>query len=420
MDKEAVVTRKKERSIIYCLTLVLAFTFYLSTSCQKSPKREGKKEVQTQEKEIMQPQPLETKSDKQSIKKEPLPTQTEDTNKKEPIVLTEEEKEKFRKFEGVFGQEGMDEKEALQDAWILLKGSPATIPYYQDSVYGDEKGRLEKYSDDFCTVVRRLASLKSKEGYNLTLKVIKEKITPRSIRPSSRACAAEAIGWYGELKGGKWYGDKRSIPVLKEILKDADPEVRLQAAGSLLSLGEGSIALPVLDELAKAGIHQSTFALDKLFAPEEMEIDGRIGIFISHAKLWDERGKEILIKALSYPSDEVKAFAAVRLAEMKVDTEEVEKTSFQIVEKFKNTTIKDYGFDPQKGVPAVGPRADLFYSNGRACTYAIHALRDINSRKAIPLLNYIKQNNRDWWFVCGARDAAEALDTIGRKGERSK
>ncbi|MEW6418398.1 MAG: hypothetical protein AB1480_09795 [Nitrospirota bacterium] len=113
---------------------------------------------------------------------------------------------------------------------------------------------------------------------------------------------------------------------------------------------------------------------------------------------------------MNYSSDEVKAFAAASLAEIGMETKKAEKVCLHLINKFKNITIKDYGFDPQKGVPTTDPKADPFYSNSRSCTHAIYALRILKSKNAVPVLKEISEKNRDWWYVCTGADAEHALE----------
>jgi len=422
MQKETNMKRHKELIILlYVFTLI--FTTFLSISCQKSQPLEADKEVQTQKEMTTQAESSETKPEARSAQKEQsspqayLKEETKAELRKEPLSLTEEEKKEFKKFRGVFGQEGMSRKEALENLRILLKGGPDTIPYYQDSAFGDEKGRLEKYSEDFCTVMRQAADLKCEKCYGLILTTIKEKATPPSIRPSIRACAAETIGWYGELTEGKWHGDKRALFVLREIINDKDPEVRLQAAGSLLGLGEGDIALSALNELAKDGIHQSTLALEKLFAPEERIENSKKQIVRSHTKLWDEKGREILVKALNYSSDEVKAFAAARLVDMG-ERGLAEPVLLDILKRLKDMKLKNYGLTKGEykkyGEGGKEEAYKKYNTDWRALYTAISRLGKSKNKKAIIMLKDVIANEelgtKDSLIGDEARSALKSIE----------
>ncbi len=359
-----------KKTIIIAIALFLAI--FAFAACKKP---ESKKEASVQQ------------AQKEEVKQQP--------KEKAAVKIQQLSLDDQRGFKEVLDEESLNEKEALQDIKILLKGNHNSIKFYDD---WDEEERIRKikYTDDFCTVIGRLAHLKSKEGFNFLVDVMRKKVD----YPKIRACAAGAVSWYGGLKNGKWHPDgktKGAISVLKEIVNDKDPEVRLEAAGSLLSLGEGDLALPILAELAKAGIHQSTFALDKLFAPEEIVEEGRKRLVVSHTKLWDKRGKEILIKALKYSSDEVKAFAAVSLADIGIEKNLVEETAIKILERLKNKKQKDYKVE------------QIRYSDYRAGYHASIALEKIKSAKGVRVLKELIENNDD---VLLRGQAKESLKTI--------
>jgi HEAT repeat protein len=325
------------------------------------------------------------------------------------VELTEEEQ---RTFKGCIEPRSITQEDAFKYLHILIKGDPETIRWYREYEKDEKRtlivDRRSLYQEDICAVVKVISrnkpmvqvlsgtrymmralpknkhmvqvlskeeSEKIEKGYNLILQVIEQKAD----YPRARACAIKAIGLYGEFRDGKWYGDKRSLPVLKEAVNDKDPEVRLQAAGVLLSLGEGDIALPVLDELARAGISQSTTALDKLFMP-------------SLPKLWDERGKDIIIKALSYPGDEVKAYAALKLVDMGVEKELAEATAIKILERLKDKKRRDYSLSDRK-----------------AGYNAIAVLEKTKSASGAKVLKLLIKNNEDTLLQKRAKKALEII-----------
>ena len=379
----------------------IAIICIFSLSCQKAQQHEGKKEVQAQKEEMKQPQAVEPKSEAQ-VKQQPekvISQQPKEEKKEEVFILrsnplTEEERIEFKTFKGVPIPPDT-KQEALYDLKLLLRGTPETIPYYQRPEFGEGKDRLDKYADDYCTAIKGAASLQCKECYDLIIKTIQEKATPPYIHPSIRGCAAEALGWYGKLKDGKWYGDKAAVPVLKEIINDKDPEVRLQAAGSLLSLEEVDIALPILDELARAGIHQSTLALEKLFAPEERIENGKKQIVRSHTKLWDEKGREILVKALNYSSDEVKAFAAARLVDLG-ERGLAEPVLLDLLKRLKDMKLENYGLTKEEykkyGEGGKEGGYEKYNSDWRALYTAIIRLGKSKNKNAIIMLKDVIAN----------------------------
>jgi HEAT repeat protein len=249
---------------------------------------------------------------------------------------------------------------------------------------------------DICSNVMFLSKGKNKDAYSLILQVIEKKTE------YSRAleCSIVAVGLYGKLKNGKWHGDKRSIPVLKNLVNDKDPKIRVQSAGALLSLGEGDLALPVLDELAKSGIPQSITALKRLFALEEREVNGIKRIVLSDTKLLDKRGEKILIKSLNYSSNEVKAFAAVRLAHMGIEKKRVEDTAITVLERLIDKKERGY------------KKAREWRSDKTAGYYAIAALEKIKSSAGINVLKKFLNNNYD---ASLQKRAKLALENIQQK-----
>lgn len=377
----------RSRKLISLLVASMSASLFL-TACQKSKESSESKSVQSTQ-EVVQKLTSTTHQGNTTTPSGPF-------GKEEAIVvrssmLTEQEQIAFK---GDWTEpSSLTQKDALKYLRILLKGDPETIRWYKSEdakTYGDARFL---YQTHICATIQALAGKENKEGYDLILQVAEQKPD----YPKAQACAAEALGWYGELKNGKWQGDKRAIPVLRKMITDKDPEIRLQSAGTLLSLGEADIALPILDELAKAGIHQSTFALNKLFSPEERKEDGQIRIVVSHTKLWDVRGKDILKKALNYSNDEVKAFAAVSLAQIGQERNLVENTAINILEKLKYKKEKDY------------KTKEEFNSHGRAGEHAILALETIKSVKAVKVLNILIQNNDDPLLQQSAKKAITGI-----------
>lgn len=382
----------------------LMFMCLLFTACQKAKEPEPRKEAPGQQtaKQAPTPPAADAKAEGQShqlpVMSHPETSSTQEesstaTESKEdtswetiPSQLTEKEQKEF----GCVLEGDISLKRALKSLKILVKGDYKTIRCYKE-YGGTEKQIRDRYETDICAAVKKVAydktlplaqakalnkplpTLNLEDEIELTLKVIETK----KASPKAVACAAEAIAWYQ---------DKKTIPVLTELIKDKDPEVRLQAAGALLILGKADTALPVLDDLAKAGTHQSVFALEKLFAWEIKKEYGEKPV-VSHSKLWDERGKDILIRALNYSSDEVKAYAAVSLAEKGYEKDAIEKVSISILNRNKWKESSD----------------------GRATHHAIYALEIIRSKKAIPSLKSIV-NNPDAGYLSDR--AAEALRNI--------
>jgi hypothetical protein len=375
------VSKPKSNKSKFIISAIMPFVLLPLFAFQEVKEPEGKKNVQVQKAEVIQPVP-ET-GDK-------VPPQV----KQNVGQLTEEEQ---KSFEGCIEPGILTQEEALKSLRILVKGDSDTIRWYKK--YEKEPNRTLRtdrrylYQMDICSNVMILSKGKNKDAYSLILQII-EKKTEYS---RTLECSIVAVSLYGEFKNGKWHGDKRSIPVLKKLVNDKDPKIRVQSAGALLSLGEGDLALPVLDELAKSGIPQSITALKRLFALEEREVNGIKRIVLSDTKLLDKRGEKILIKSLNYSSNEVKAFAAVRLAHMGIEKKRVEDTAITVLERLIDKKERGY------------KKAREWRSDKTAGYYAIAALEKIKSSAGINVLKKFLNNNYDASFQKRAKLALENI-----------
>jgi hypothetical protein len=372
------MSKHKSNKSKFIILAIILFVFLPLFASQEAKEPKGKKNVQVQKAEVRQP--VQKTGDK-------VPPQQAEQNTGQ---LTEEEQESFK---GCLVPGTLTQEEALKSLRILVKGDPNTIRWYGEyEKYPNRILRSDRrslYQMDICSNVMFLSKGKNKDAYSLILQVIEKKTE------YSRAleCSIVAVGLYGKLKNGKWHGDKRSIPVLKNLVNDKDPKIRVQSAGALLSLGEGDLALPVLDELAKTGIPQSIVALKRLFALEEREVNGVKRIMLSDTKLFDKRGKKILIKSLNYSSNEVKAFAAVRLAHMGIEKKQVEDTAITFLERLID-------------------KKEKWRSDKTAGYYAIAALEKIKSSAGINVLKKFLNNNYD---ASLQKRAKLALENIQQK-----
>lgn len=419
----------KKTSIILSVLILISILF---TSCQKAKEPEQKKEAETQQpiqqtqvEEVKQgaaeTKPLETKPEDQPKQEQPTDTPGAKEEKKEtskeikPSPLTEEEQRFLWKMEGAWNTPNVfkTKQEAMKYLRILLKGDHANIIPFDPksenySEFGDD-GQRGVHADLICTAIHALV-IKQKEqkrmdkkAFELVLEVLKKK----KDYPKTYACASKYIGWHAAMEGGMEEKATEAIPLLKEGIKHSDPKVRLQAAGSLLALGEPDIALPVLDELARQG---EVEALPLLFEPDK---DGVVRW--SELKFWNERGLEIMKKAIDYPSDEVKGWAATALVSLNIDKDKAEKVALNIVKKLMNKTEKEYGIGRREipgktyteeyllpGYEGKDKRElEKLVSRDRwACWNAISALGRLKSKKAVTLLNYIKENNKGVDKVC--------------------
>jgi HEAT repeat protein len=418
MDKGAMVIEKRNIFVFLCIALTFIFAAFLPTSCQKSEERETKKEVQIKKDEIKQPQTIEPKSVDQLEEQAQKPISQELKEEKreiplakEPSPLTEEEQKEFEKFGGNWETPSVfkNEKEAIKYLKILLKGNEKTIRWYQQlGMAGKnkeeaEKWRKWKYSDNIAIALDAINTETNKEGFKLAVEVLK---TKRDY-PEALAKAALVI---------KFAHDPSVMAILKEIANYPAPSVRLQVAGSLLSLGDADTALPVLDEL--------------------VEKEGSVGaiyyLFSGPGKMIDERGYKIIEKALNNPKSEVRISAVKLLWESKKITKaKAEEIALVLLDKLKEKTEKDYGIGREKIPGKTYSRTYVlptyegkelrelekpYHSDGRACDGAMWILGEVRSQKAVPFLNTIKETHRDVGWVCweNAADkrAEKALEKI--------
>ncbi len=297
-------------------------------------------------------------------------------------------------FEGCFASGDLSPEDALMSLRILAQGDPETIKYYKEyETSGSRPLNVDRetlYQMDVCSTVKILAkeknkevfnaSEKNKEAYDLILQIIEKK----NKYHRAQACAIRAIMVYGRFSSGRWHGDKRSIPVLKKLINNEYTDIRLYTAGTLLSLGEADIALPVLEGFVKeAGPEQSISALSLLFSPEQKALKGSIRTVLSDTRLFDERGKDILVSALNNSNDEVKSFAALRLEGMGIETRLVEDTALKILERLKNRKRRDY------------KELQALESDRRAGYQAINLLGELKSTAGIDVLKRYIDNTED-------------------------
>jgi hypothetical protein len=362
---------------------------------------------QAQNEGLNQPPSVESKSERQlNQQMQRPPTHANGEDKKPSSIsqvspLTEEEQREFEKFGGDWETPNVfkNESEAIKYLEILLKGNEKTIRWYQklgmagETKEESEKWKKWKYGDNIATALDAINIETNKEGYKLAVEVLK---TKRDY-PEALAKAALVV---------KFAHDPNVIPTLKEISNYPVPWVRLEVAGSLVSLGDSDTALPILDALAeKEGYVQALYYL-----------------FSAPGKIIDERGYSILEKALNNSRAEIKISATKLLWESKkIKKEKAEEIALGILEKLKSKTLKDYGYETIPELPPSPnmPGSKIYYSSCRACDYTISMLSDLKSSKALPVLRFIRDNNTKWWYVC-KRGVKEAIEAIEKKGGQNE
>lgn len=304
-----------------------------------------------------------------------------------------------KSFEGCFMPGTLSQEDALKSLRILVKGDHDKIPYYgeYERFANHPAARAETtYQNDICEVVKALSQEMNIEAYDLILRVIERK----KDYPVARVCAIKAIMIYGEIIDGKWHGDKESVPALRKAVREEDPDIRLNAAAALLSLEEGDIALPILEEFARGGTARSIPALDSLFAPEQRALRGKVRVVLSNTLLFDERGKDILISALNYSGNELRVFAAMRLSGMGIEEKRAEETAIDVIENLRQRKRKDY------------KQSAEWQADRRSLFHAIELLEKINSEAGIGILEKYADNTDDRLLQ---KRAETALNSIQRK-----
>ncbi|MBM4278369.1 MAG: HEAT repeat domain-containing protein [Deltaproteobacteria bacterium] len=368
------------------LFLVIAGICFLTLSCQRSQPPEAKKEVQVQKEEIKQPPLVESKSldqtkreVKESIPQEPKKEEKETSLAKQPSPLTEEE----QKIVDEIGENILiaptkyfeSQEDAVPYLKVLLKGDHRNIKLYKGFEALGEDKRKEDYDEAMSKAVMAL-NPRTKEGKQLIIEVLRTKREYQStLSEAARAVRASQ--------------DKSIIPLLREVLKSSATRVRLEAAGSLLALGDADTALPVLDELTREG---ATSALGFIF--HNMQ-----------GKEWEQRGIALIKKALTYENNESRALAAlflIGLTQRRVIKEDIRgiediliNISKDILEK-KSWPITSHG-----------------YSDHRALETVILAFWELKSKKAIPVLRSISEHPEASYLK---RRAEEAIKYLSKQG----
>ncbi len=396
MDVKAPMKRGIFETAPIIFILLLFFASFLFASCQRVKEPQEKKAAQPRSEELKQ-EPSATEKVREKRPEGPSITETAkiDTQKKPndvPGPLTEEE----QKLLDQIGENVLiapteyfeSQEDAIPYLKILLKTHHKRIRLYK----GYEALSDEKRKQDYDVAMSKaIAALnpRTEEGLRLLIEVLKtKKEYQRSLAVAARAAKVSK--------------DKSVIPLLRQVAKSPSSRVRLEAGGSLLALGDADTALPVLDELAeKEGYVQALYYL-----------------FNAPGKIIDERGYNIVEKALNNPRAEIRISATKLLWESKkIKKEKAEEIALGILEDLRSKTLKDYGWEtipewpPTRDMPGV----KVYDSDCRACDYTIQLLSRMKSSKAIPALQFIRYNNTEWWYVC-KRGAKEAIEAIEKKG----
>lgn len=260
---------------------------------------------------------------------------------------------------------------------ILLKGNHKSIRWSRSA--GSEDKQKSYYDETMAAALSKLDP-QNIESINIVVRVI----NTRSEYPKALAEAASLLGGSG---------DNRAEPLLEQLVKNNNSDVRLSAGQALLLLDCADTALPVLDSLIRQG---HTAALGSIF-------HNMIG------KQWQQRGLESIKNALSYDNEESKILAALFLIRLtkngiaKENVSKLEKVIFKTAESIINKNKLDKA-------EAGNGKSDYL-----ALESAIIAFRETSSQKAIPLLERLREHPDASYLKKYATDALKELESIRRK-----
>ena len=203
----------------------------------------------------------------------------------------------FHAYNDATGDNFFSKWEAKLYLKVMLKGDPSTIRFYQNKKNINPEGAYYWYQKDMSSAIMAVSQGFDETGYGLLLQTLEKK----QKYPEILTSAAEQIRWYASAKNYivTKFGKEKAIASLKKCIHNKDVNVRVEAAGALLMLGDGDSALPVLDSIIKEGIPESREAVECLFKWDWVYQEGMIGRGLS-LKLLDERGLEILKRTLNY------------------------------------------------------------------------------------------------------------------------
>lgn len=374
------------------LIIASFLSIFIFPACQKAQEQPKPKPVASQAKQI--PQPQQTQPVKEASLQKAKFRQFTSTEKTTP--LTESEQKYFDEIGGYLERpdKQLAGKNVLKYLQILVKGSPKTIRFYQENNVGmTEKQINNAYGEAIGDAFARL-NPKDPRVENLAKQILR-----------TRRNYTNAVGYAINALG--YSGDKSVISLLRKFLNYPNELIEADAAGALLKLGDADTALPVIKKLG---------AVSYL-------VDGT-------GKLYDKRGKDVLVDALSDRRAEVAMVSAMLLYKMGIEKNKCEEAALNVVKRLIHKKNTDYGFEVIGGpsnpewvlLPGFKNRnlQDIekpFYSDRRGCYDAIFLLGKFKTKQAIPLLEYMKNkigNNSDYvcWENLAGKDAEHALNEI--------
>jgi HEAT repeat protein len=362
--------------------LMIMLAVVLISSCQKAKEPAPSTQAQPQKEEVK----------KSADQKPNVAIQDEGPIEVVTSPLTEAEQKAFGG--GALATPIENEAEAINYLKLLLKGSPKTIRWYQQAIKENnytQKVAREWYEGDIGVAVEAINTRTSAEGFKLVAEVLKTK----KEYPKAMAKAASAM---------KYSQNTSIIPLLRDVAKHPDhPNVRLEAAGSLLYLGDADTALPILEELTEKEGFSETLRY----------------LFRDKGKIIDERGYKIVEKALTNKNAAVRISAAKILFEAKkLSKAKMEEIALETLKIFKSE--REYGIthDSKLGIISI-PGAEKTFERSNwqmgcdwgAIESAISILVSLKSKKAIPALEKIANNPEGSYL---ANTAARAIENLAK------
>ena len=387
----------------YFLVIIVIVVLMLP-ACQKAQETPKPKTVAAQAvKQIPLPQPQPQSQPQQTQPAKEITTQQvkfgQFTSTEKTVPLTESEQKYIEGNGGFMAAPDLQfkGKNVLKYLRILVKGNPKTIRFYQEWGTGmTEKQINSAYGEAIGEAFARL-NPKEPEIEDLAKQILKTKQNYK-----------DALGYAINALG--YSGDKSVIPLLREFLNFPDESIQAVAAGALLKLGDGDTALPVIKRLDAV-----SYLADE------------------NGRLYDKRGKDILVGALSDQRAEVAMVSAMILFKIGIEKDKCEEAALNVIKRLINKKEKDYGYEvigglsnPQWVLLPAYKNKDLnkleqnFSSDMRACSYAMTLLGKLRSKKAVPLLEYIKNNNTAGGCVCWENAADRAAEHALEKIEGGK
>lgn len=339
-----------------------------------------------------------------------------------PGMLLESEQNQFIPLDFIDNKSSLKINDATDLLKLMIKGDHDTIRYYLKHRFslGSSSGSLaigdlEYYQENICDLLHALISHDKEISYRFASELLKIKYEYFDTVKCSLASM-----WI--------YQKKEAVPFIKKFLdyriphifdiynskrfiQRTEEEITLEAAGSLLGLGNLNDSLPILENLAKKG---NTYAIPYL-----------LNCYRDKCNMRNKKVLPIIKNAMTFPKDKIKAEAAFFLARLdlkdKTIDNQIEALALNIVKKYMNSTEKDFGLSNEKPIAAgetneEWDKIDKSLDAGLACDYAIHLLGLIRSKLAIPILEQIEKYNREWYYTCNEKNAKDALKHIEKNG----